>query len=90
MSGDKTIPTSTDWRRQGQDKYLNGVELTLKKYTISRKGWDHDHCEFCSAKFSLNVLDLNEGFTTKDNYHWICRDCFNDFKVEFNWKVEKA
>lgn len=77
-----------DWRRQGQEKYLKGVKLVFKDYHPYRTGWEHDHCEFCGSKFSLNEGDLKKGYSTEDGYHWICSDCFNDFKDEFNWKIE--
>lgn len=79
-------PLSDDWRRHGQEKYLKGENLIARDYYIYRDGWDHDHCEFCGAKFSLDKNDLNEGYATKDGYHWVCQDCYNDFKDEFNWK----
>ena len=79
-----------DWRLQGQEKYLQNAELALEKYKKYREDWDHDHCEFCSAKFSEDIPDtFNEGYTTLDNYRWICENCFNDFKEKFNWKVVK-
>jgi len=55
-----------DWRLQGQEKYLKGVTLYLKKYIKYRNAWDHDHCEFCWAKFSLEGSpdDLDEGYLT--------------------------
>jgi len=80
-------PTKDDWRRQGQEKYLKGVNFVFKDYQPYRIGWDHDHCEFCGAKFSLNGDDLKKGYSTEDSYRWICGDCFNDFKEEFNWQV---
>ena len=52
-----------DWRLQDQDKYLKGVSLNLKKYIKYRDAWDHDHCEFSWAKFSLEGSSdgLDEG-----------------------------
>ena len=78
-----------DWRLQGQEKYLKGVTLYLKKYIKISDAWDHDHCEFCWTKFSLEGSpdDLDEGYATKDNYHWICKRCFDDFKDIFQWKI---
>lgn len=84
---EKIKPSPDDWRRQGQEKYLKGVELVFKDYQPYRKEWDHDHCEFCGDKFSLNEGDLKMGYSTKDGYRWICKDCFNDFKEEFDWKI---
>lgn len=82
----KTEPN--DWRRQGQEQFLKGVKLFLRNYRPYRSGWDHDHCEFCGAKFSLSKGDLKKGYSTKDGYHWICNNCFQDFKDEFEWDVE--
>lgn len=78
---------SNDWRLQGQEEYLKGVSLTLKKYTKYREDWDHDHCEFCSEKFMEegNPDCLHEGYATSDNYRWICKQCFDDFKEMFSW-----
>ncbi len=80
---------NNDWRLQGQEKYLKGVTLRFKTYSKYREDWDHDHCEFCQTKFmESNHLDmLHEGYSTEDNYHWICSICFNDFKDMFEWNV---
>ncbi len=53
--------------------------------------WDHEHCEFCWAKFmaadtSSDPSTLSEGYVTEDE-KWICDDCFADFRDEFNWSV---
>ena len=79
------MTAKNDWRLQGQEKYLKGITLTLKPYSKYRDGWDHDHCEFCQAKFmeSNSIESLHEGYASKDNYHWICLQCFNDFKKMF-------
>ena len=76
-----------DWRLTGQEKFLNGVSLVKKRYRKYRDDWDHDHCEFCGKKFSESPEDLNFGYTTLDDYYWICEPCFNDFEQMFEWKV---
>lgn len=77
-----------DWRRQGQEKYLMGISLVAKDYTPPSDTWDHDHCEFCGAKFSPQDGDLHNGYTTLGGYsRWICSECFEDFKGEFGWTV---
>jgi hypothetical protein len=77
-----------DWRLQGQEKYLNEAVLKRKKYRPYRRDWQHDHCEFCGAEFSLeNTEALQEGYTTSDHYRWICVACFRDFKTLFSWVV---
>ena len=76
-----------DWRRQNQQRFLGGRELTLRDYCPHRAGWDHDHCEFCGAKFSLAEGDLHHGYVTVDGYHWVGEACFADFQEEMRWKV---
>ncbi len=54
------------------------------------ESWDHDHCEFCWAKFAEEILipdSLHEGYATADNYRWICEACFEDFKDQFGWRL---
>ena len=77
-----------DWREQGQEQYLSGLVFYKKKYKKYREGWDHDHCEFCWAKFCEEDISdcLHEGYATKDNYRWICEDCFKEFKENYNLK----
>lgn len=82
------IPAPDDWRRRGQERYLRGAMLFAREYRPYRIGWEHDHCEFCGAKFSYLEGELRSGYTTDDGYHWICTQCFNDFRVEFGWRVD--
>jgi hypothetical protein len=77
-----------DWRLQGQQKYLQGARLFWSLYQIYRKDWDHDHCEFCGAKFCLDASDcLKEGYCTEDRYRWICQPCFDDFREMFQFQA---
>ncbi len=79
----------SDWRLQGQEKYLAGVLLVKKRYRKRSEDWEHDHCEFCVRKFSERPGDLNEGYATEDEYHWICENCYEDFKKQFQWTVKE-
>ena len=78
-----------DWRLTGQEKYLKGVTLYWRQYTRWSESWEHDHCEFCWAKFMVEDYPnvLHEGYTTEDEYRWICKKCFEDFKDIFVWKI---
>ena len=76
-----------DWRLRGQERYLKDVELCWVTYKPCRAGWDHDHCSFCWQKFSTREEDFSQGYVTKDGYYWICRECYQDFRRMFNWKV---
>jgi hypothetical protein len=79
-----------DWRLQGQERFLYGVTLHRANWVACRAGWDHDHCEFCWAKFGGEELPdvLSVGYTTTDSYRWICEQCFEDFRERLKWRVE--
>jgi hypothetical protein len=81
-----------DWRLTGQETYLSGVTLVRRQWKESRPGWDHDHCEFCFAKFGDERLEnvLREGWATPDEHRWICDTCFSDFKDQFKWHIERV
>ena len=80
-----------DWRLQGQEQYLQGVELVKQDYCFyeANPNWDHDHCEFCWAEFQVGGPgeSLSAGYSTRDQYRWICETCFNDFQPKFKWRV---
>lgn len=92
--------TKEDWR------YINGEHLkdkvfTFKAYKPLHEDNDHDHCEFCWDKFSLNIDDaLKEGYQTifhRNISHnkaiiqdaWVCLECFNDFKGLLKLRIDK-
>jgi hypothetical protein len=83
-----------DWRLQGQQRYLTGVTLVHRRYRRNPTNpmWDHDHCEFCGAKFMLagDPEVMRRGYATEDEYRWICEPCFEDFKEMFRWRVVEA
>ena len=88
-----------DWRLGGQERYLQPARLCWKRYSRWSDEWDHDHCEFCWAKFvalddtQSGPNDLSEGYAVlsngdfPDDYHWICATCYADFRGMFDWEV---
>lgn len=52
--------------------------------------WDHDHCEFCFATFTVHASpgSLSVGYCTQDEYRWICEQCFAAFQERFCWVVD--
>jgi hypothetical protein len=80
-----------DWRLRDQEKYLMGASLVHRSYRRYAKNpeWDHDHCAFCWAKFMVEDYPdvLHEGYATADDYHWICDQCFRDFRERFQWQL---
>jgi len=83
------VAAADDWRLIGQDQYLARVRLVRKAYAARSSATDHDHCEFCGAKFMNQAAPgiLTEGYCTEDCYRWICADCFEDFKDQFGWLI---
>jgi hypothetical protein len=81
----------SDWRLQGQETYLAGAVLVRRVYGRYEQNpeWDHDHCEFCWAKFSTVAGDgvHTRGYCTPDEYRWVCERCFEDFREAFRWSV---
>jgi hypothetical protein len=78
-----------DWRLKHHKPHLKGVALSWSPYAPANPKNDHDHCEFCFAKFMVADLPgvLHEGYTTADRYYWICVPCFDDFADLFEWQV---
>ena len=80
-----------DWRRCGQEEYLAGIPLKfVARFTPPKPTWDHEHCEFCWAEISPYKGDLPGGYCTLDEYRWICPECYEDFKEEFDWTLENG
>ncbi|MDX6514525.1 MAG: hypothetical protein QOH73_191 [Gaiellaceae bacterium] len=42
---------NADWRLTTQEEYLGAASFVRKPYSAWTETWDHDHCEFCWAKF---------------------------------------
>ena len=40
-----------DWRLMGQERYLAGAGWVRKRYRATTETSEHEHCEFCWAKF---------------------------------------
>lgn len=76
---------ANDWRLTNQKDYLFGLTLTFKKFDSTRT--DHEHCEFCWQKImdDDNPDVEKEAYTTVDENHWVCKNCFDDFKEMFKW-----
>lgn len=76
----------SDWRLNGQERYLYGVKLKHMNIKDKLNLSDHEHCEFCFEKISNYPNTLYDAYCTEDEYHWVCDNCYNDFKMRFNWK----
>jgi hypothetical protein len=88
----KILIPKDDWRRTGQENYLIGMKLLyISKYKPFSERWEHEHCCFCNQKISQCEGDNHSGYCTNDKKqtHWICEECYEDFKDEFNWILIK-
>ena len=63
---------------QGEE-YLEGEKI--------QQFW-HQHCDFCMEK--AEALKPCVFYCTKDMKHWICEQCFEDFKEMFGWSVRPS
>jgi hypothetical protein len=92
-----------DWRLMGQERYLKGAAFVRKPYTRWSVDWDHDHCDFCQRKFveanghpedddekTVGYAAVGTGPEGQDDYHWVCDDCFADFRERFGWTRNAA
>jgi hypothetical protein len=82
-----------DWRVQGQDQYLAGEFFEWRRWFADRPDSDHDHCAFCWVHFGNQVLSDDpdtqlEGWVTADGQHWVCGDCFRDFRERFSFHTD--
>ena len=69
-----------------QDRYLKDLYFTFADYRPT-EGNDHDHCEFCGTKFSLNIEgSLTSGWCDIQRYRWVCESCFKDFEQPLKLK----
>lgn len=115
----------SDWRLNGQERYLSNKTLYKVKFpefweiayrdknpfyqkiasyaekcvAETNRGMEylegdkiqhfwHQHCAFCWDK--ALTYENCEFYCTKDMYHWICAECFHDFKEKFNWQEKTA
>ena len=75
------------------EKYATSVVESTNKGQEYLKGekiqrfW-HDHCELCNEKATTDISSTF--YCTEDMKHWICEECFNDFKEQFNWQEKSA
>ena len=81
--------SSNDWRLQGQESYLAGATMKRMAWAPRHPDNDHDHCEFCAQKLAAADIphSIQEGYCTLNGYHWVCSECFRDFREKLKWVV---
>lgn len=73
-----------DWRLRGQEAHMKGATLHFEHFLPMSEREEQTHCNFCWKRIS----ELKEGYHTKDGRHWVCAECFADFRELLEWKVE--
>ena len=48
----------------------------------------HEHCDLCYEKAMTDISGIF--YCTEDMKHWICEECFANFKEQFNWQEKSA
>ncbi|HEX5174686.1 MAG TPA: hypothetical protein VFV91_11150 [Gaiellaceae bacterium] len=92
-----------DWRLTGQELFLQSAAFRHKPYRACREGWEHDHCTFCIREFveqgapsddpeaqTAGYAAIGRGPQGEDDYHWVCDECFSDFRKRFGWSVVES
>ena len=83
----KLLTMNNDWRLTNQKNYLSQKKLIKGKFIPYKEGWEHDHCAFCSERIDDKTT---LAYSSEDRYHWICTECFEDFKEMFQWSVKST
>ena len=71
-----------DWRLTNQKNYLYNKTLRRKLYDQTIETWDHDHCVFCWTRIDAK----SPSAYTDEEGHWICEECYEEFKEMFEWE----
>lgn len=71
------------------DTRLVDAKLKWRAWKMPKPTWDHDHCEFCWAKFMEpgNPDTLPEGYWVEAQDAWICKECFEKRRGDHHWVV---
>lgn len=68
-------------------RFMIGAHLRQSTYHATPCS-DHEHCTMCGVKFSESSKELQHGYVTLDGRHWVCKECLNDYKEEYDWILE--
>lgn len=69
--------------------FLSGKRMTYRIF-ISTPDQDHEHCNFCGAKFSPRERDLWFGYAPSDASSWVCPECFALYRESYGFSSEPA
>lgn len=79
-----------DWRVDLLENVsdTHGMLFEPKNF-IAQSSSDHIHCSICFKTIcGGNSVYNNSGFYCKESGDWLCKQCFNDFKDQFDWKLK--
>lgn len=67
--------------------FLVGQKLRRRTFS-STDICDHEHCNMCGAKISAQSSDIKSAFSTYDLRGWVCDECYEYYKDEYQWTLE--
>ena len=59
---------------------IKDKKFRLMKWISPKKGWTHDHCDFCGGHISDKEESENKAYTNKEEKDWFCKKCFKQYK----------
>ncbi|MBP3391953.1 MAG: hypothetical protein J6L76_04115 [Clostridia bacterium] len=95
-----TFPDFWKTAYKHRNAFFQRIEQNAKKYVESSNSgheflegeriqhfW-HEHCTFCWEKALTDKECIF--YCNGDMQHWVCEECFHDFKEKFNWEEKSA
>ena len=73
------------WKQESKGWDHDHCELCFKVFTDIKKYTKN--LQKAQKEQQDNTKLLQEGYVTEDNLHWICKECYEKFKKEFQFKV---
>lgn len=66
-------------------QFMLGEHFRKASFEVSD---EHEHCTMCGIKISGLPANIHEGYVTTKNIHWVCCECFDEYREEYSWKLE--
>ena len=79
-----------DWRIMGQEGYLLNQKLQYRRFDRAICVEDYVQCEFCQAIFDEDKSNPSMAYFSPVEKVWVCKTCFHDFCMHFNWDVDES
>ncbi len=77
------LKMNNNWHLTNQMNYLYQKNLIKGTFKLIVKAGSMNIVLFVLKKMIIPTL----AYSTEDRYHWICPECFDDFKTMFEWRI---